>query len=201
MQFQRIVAVQRVIVTAFTLRSNVYVRKTNTKGICLIIYAFASAVFSTLTTLSFAISINVELTTTVLMCIVDAGGVFIILCYTLIAFILKKSSQQKTLRTSNVERSKILRKTIVVAFIVSLSFCISCDPVATLLITNGPEWTPAFEAVLYFVWIDSMINPIMIIIDSYLMIRKFRQARLKKQVGLDKMKRVLPPQRISSCKM
>lgn len=196
-----LVAVQRVIVTAFPLKSKVYAGKKNTKRICLITYAFASAVFATLTTLNFAISINVELTTAVLMCIVDAGGVFIILCYTLIAFILKKSSQQKTLRTSNVERSKILRKTIVVAFIVSLSFCISYDPVATLLITNGPEWTPAFEVVLYFVWIDSMINPIMIIIDSYFMIRKFRQARLKKQVGLDKMKRVLPPQRISSSKM
>ena len=84
------------------------------------------------------------------MCIVDTGGVFIILCYTLIAFILKKSSQQKTLQTSNIERCKRLRKTIVVAFIVSISFCISYDPVATLLITNGPEWTPAFEVVLYF---------------------------------------------------
>ena len=196
-----LVAVQRVTVTAFPLKSKVYVGKKNTKRICLIIYAFVSAVFATLTTLNFAISINVELTTAVLMCNVDAGGVFIILCYTLIAFILKKSSQQKTLRTSNVERSKILRKTIVVAFIVSLSFCISYDPVATLLIINGPEWTPAFEVVLYFVWIDSMINPIMIIIDSYFMIRKFRQARLKKQVGLDKMKRVLPSQRISSSKM
>ena len=196
-----LVAVQRVIVTAFPLKSKVYAGKKNTKRICLITYAFASAVFATLTTLNFAISINVELTTAVLMCNVDAGGVFIILCYTLIAFILKKSSQQKTLRTSNVERSKILRKTIVVAFIVSLSFCISYDPVATLLIINGPEWTPAFEVVLYFVWIDSMINPIMIIIDSYFMIRKFRQARLKKQVGLDKMKRVLPSQRISSSKM
>ena len=196
-----LVAVQRVIVTAFPLKSKVYAGKKNTKRICLITCAFASAVFATLTTLNFAISINVELTTAVLMCIVDAGGVFIILCYTLIAFILKKSSQQKTLRTSNVERSKILRKTIVVAFIVSLSFCISYDPVTTLLITNGPEWTPAFEVVLYFVWIDSMINPIMIIIDSYFMIRKFRQARLKKQVGLDKMKRVLPSQRISSSKM
>ena len=196
-----LVAVQRVIVTAFPLKSKVYAGKKNTKRICLITCAFASAIFATLTTLNFAISINVELTTAVLMCIVDAGGVFIILCYTLIAFIFKKSSQQKTLRTSNVERSKILRKTIVVAFIVSLSFCISYDPVATLLITNGPEWTPAFEVVLYFVWIDSMINPIMIIIDSYFMIRKFRQARLKKQVGLDKMKRVLPSQRISSSKM
>ena len=196
-----LVAVQRVIVTAFPLKSKVYAGKKNTKRICLITCAFASAIFATLTTLNFAISINVELTTAVLMCIVDAGGVFIILCYTLIAFILKKSGQQKTLRTSNVERSKILRKTIVVAFIVSLSFCISYDPVATLLITNGPEWTPAFEVVLYFVWIDSMINPIMIIIDSYFMIRKFRQARLKKQVGLDKMKRVLPSQRISSSKM
>ena len=29
------------------------------------------------------------------MCMVDAGGVLIILCYTLIAFILKKSSQHK----------------------------------------------------------------------------------------------------------
>ena len=196
-----LVAVQRVIVTAFPLKSKVYAGKKNTKRICLITYTFTSAVFATLTTLNFAISINVELTTAVLMCIVDAGGVFIILCYTLIAFIFKKSSQQKTLRTSNVERSKILRKTIVVAFIVSLSFCISYDPVATLFITNGPEWTPAFEVVLYFVWIDSMINPIMIIIDSYFMIRKFRQARLKKQVGLDKMKRVLPSQRISSSKM
>ena len=76
----------------------------------------------------------------------------------------------------------------------SLSFCISYDPIATLLIANGPKLIPTFEVVLYFVWIDSMINPIMIIIDSYLMIRKLRQAQLKKQVGLDKMKRVLPPQ-------
>ena len=63
---------------------------------------------------------------------------------------MKKSSQQKTLQTSNIERCKRLRKTIVVAFIVSISFCTSYDPVATLLITNGPEWTPAFEVVLYF---------------------------------------------------
>ena len=89
------VAVQRVIVTAFPLKSKVYVRKKNTKRICLIIYALALAVFATLTTLNFAIDINFELTTVVLMCMVDAGGVLIILCYTLIAFILKKSSQHK----------------------------------------------------------------------------------------------------------
>ena len=179
-----LVAVQRVIVTAFPLKSKLYVGKKKTKRICLIIYAFALAVFATLTILNFANSINFEYTTSALMCMLDAGGVFIILCYTLIAFILKKSNQQKILQTSNIERSKRLRKTIVIAFIVSLSFCISYFPAATLLITNGPQWTPAFEVVLYFVWIDSMINPIMIIIDSYFMIRKFHKARPKQQVGL-----------------
>ena len=148
--FTVLVAVQRVIGTAFPLKRKLYVGKKNTKRICLIIYAFSLAAFATLTILNFTNSINFELTTAFLMCIVDTGGVFIILCYTLIAFILKKSSQQKTLQTSNIERSKRLRKTNVVTFIVSLSFCISYDPVATLLITNGPEWAPAFEVVLYF---------------------------------------------------
>ena len=172
-----LVAVQRFIVTAFPLKSKLYVGKKITKRICLIMYAFALAAFTTLTILIFAHSINFELTTVVLMCMLDAGGVFMILCYTLIAFILKRSSQNKTLQTSNIERSKRLRKTIVVSFIVSLSFCVSYDPVATLLIMNGPEWTPDFQLALYFVWIDSMINPIMIIVDSYFMIERFRQVR------------------------
>ena len=178
-----IIGVQRVIVTALPLKAKLYVRKKSTWRLCLIIYAFALTVFAILTILIWTDTINFKLTMVVMMCMLDAGSIFILFCYTLITFLLKKSSRNNMLQASNIKRSRRYRKTIIVAFIVSISFCVSYDPVATLLIMGDSGLTYAFQVALYLVWIDSTINPIMIILDSYFMNKKRHQVRPKKQVG------------------
>ena len=178
-----IIAVQRVIVTALPLKAKLHVRKKSTWRVCLIIYAFALTVFAILTILIWTDTINFKLTMVVMMCMLDAGSIFITFCYALINFLLKKSSRNNMLQTSNIKRSRRYRKTIIVAFIVSMSFCVSYDPVATLLIMGDSGLTYAFQVALYLVWIDSTINPIMIILDSYFMDKKHHQVIPKKQVG------------------
>ena len=180
-----LIAVQRVIVTALPLKAKLHVRKKNTWRLCLVTYGFALTLFAILTILIWTDTINFKLTMVVMMCMLDAGSIFIIFCYTLITFFLKKSSGNNILQTSNIKRSRRYRKTIIVGFIVSISFCVSYDPVATLLIMGDSGRSDAFQKALYLVWIDSAINPIMIIVDSYFMNKKRHEVRPKKQVGSD----------------
>ena len=181
--FVVLIALQRVIAVTKPLKYATYVTRRKTFIRLIIIYSFGGTVFLVCSVLIWKTDIDYSTIHMTLSCLFIAESVFIIACYTLIICKLGYSRVNRSSISSSLN-SAVLK----IAVIVSISFLLSYTPIAFVFILDIRSQS-IFHIVLPMVWIDSFINPITIILDTYNILDLINQT----------LARVLPKNKISPC--
>lgn len=181
--FVVLIALQRVIAVTKPLKYATYVTRRKTFIRLIIIYSFGGTVFLVCSVLIWKTDIDYSTIHMTLSCLFIAESVFIIACYTLIICKLGYSRVNRSSISSSLN-SAVLK----IAVIVSISFLLSYTPIAFVFILDIRSQS-IFHIVLPMVWIDSFINPITIILDTYNVLDLINQT----------LARVLPKNKISPC--
>ena len=181
--FVVLIALQRVIAVTKPLKYATYVTRRKTFIRLIIIYSFGGTVFLVCSVLIWKTDIDYSTIHMALSCLFIAESVFIIACYTLIICKLGYSRVNRSSISSTLN-SAVLK----IAVIVSISFLLSYTPIAFVFILDIRSQS-IFHIVLPMVWIDSFINPITIILDTYNVLDLINQT----------LARVLPKNKISPC--
>ena len=156
-----LIALHRFIAVIKPLKYATYVTTRKTVVRLVIIYSFGGAVFLVYSVIIWKTDTDYSKIHMTLSCSFILEGVFIIGCYTLIICKLGYSRINRSSINSS-PNSAVLK----LAVIVSISFLLSYTPIAFVFILDVRSHR-IFHIVLLMVWIDSFINPIIIILDTY----------------------------------
>ena len=156
-----LIALHRFIAVIKPLKYATYVTTRKTVVRLVIIYSFGGAVFLVCSVIIWKTDTDYSKIHMTLSCSFILEGVFIIGCYTLIICKLGYSRINRSSINSS-PNSAVLK----LAVIVSISFLLSYTPIAFVFILDVRSHR-IFHIVLLMVWIDSFINPIIIILDIY----------------------------------
>ena len=181
--FVVLIALQRVIAVTKPIKYATYVTTKKTVVRLAIIYSIGGAVLLVCSIMIWKTDIDYSKIHMTLSYLFIAESVFIISCYTLIICKLRYSRVSRSSISSSLN-SCVLK----IAVIVSTSFLLSYAPIAFVFILDIRSHS-IFHIALLMVWIDSFINPITIILDTYNVLDLINQT----------LERVLPKNRISPC--
>lgn len=159
--FITFMTLQRLIAVTKPFKYSTYVTNNSTILGSIIIYCFVGFVFITCSVLIWETSIDSKKIDGTLSWLFIIESVFIIVCYIIIIYKIKRTRYSKSLVSS--KQNKRMFK---IAFILSVSFLLSYVPIALVLILQLRS-VKIFEIVLILVWIDSFINPITVVSDIY----------------------------------
>ena len=94
-------------------------------------------------------------------------SVLVVTCYVLIIHKIKTSTISSTASSENY--------IVKIAIIISVSFLVSYNPIGLVLVLQIKSET-AFRVVLLMVWIDSFVNPIIIILDAFSVLKSSKDS-------------------------
>lgn len=154
-------AFQRLIAVKFPLKYAQYVTKRNTFRGSLLIYFVVFTVFIICSVLIWKINLGAVIQKT-LNWIFIVESFLVVTCYVLIIYKIKTS----TISSAASSEDYIVK----IAIIISVSFLVSYNPIGLVLVLQIQSET-AFRVVLLMVWIDSFVNPIIVILDTFSMLK------------------------------
>ena len=155
---------QRAMAIMHPLKYNKYVTNSNTYTGAAVLHILAIILFITCTLLVFKSIVDGEKLLMVLNCLFVIESVLIIMCYIMILYKIKTCKSMSVIVKSS-------KRPLKMAVIVSASFLISYIPIGFVFILQQKE-SILFETALVMLWIDSFVNPLVIIFDTYSMRRQ-----------------------------
>ena len=150
----------RLIAATKPLKYVIYVTNAKTRLGAVVIYCTVIFVLIICSLLIWEVGIDVSVIDKTLSFLFIIESAFVIVCYILIICTVRFS----IFRGSPIF-SKRNKRMLKIAVIVSTSFVVSYTPVAFVLFLNIKSLT-VFQIVLLLVWIDSFINPLVVISDT-----------------------------------
>ena len=150
-------AFQRLIAVKFPLKYAQYVTKQNTLRGSLVIYLVVFTVFITCSVLIWEINLGAGIQKT-LNWILITESFLVVTCYMLIIYKIKTS----TISSTTSSEDYIVK----IAIIISVSVLVSYNPISLVLVLQIQSQT-SFRVVLLMVWIDSFVNPIIVILEAF----------------------------------
>ena len=143
----------------YPLKYNKYVTKSNTFTGAAVLHILAIILFITCTSLAFTI-IDGDKLWMVLNCLIVIESVLIIMLYIMILYKIRTSKSMPIIVKSS-------KRPLKMAVIVSASFLISYIPIGFVFNLQQQESPIFFDTALIMLWIDSFVNPLVIIFDAY----------------------------------
>ena len=178
---------QRVIATTKPLNYVIYVTNAKTRLGAVFIYCTVILALITCSFLIWEIGIDASVIDKTLSFLFIIESAFVIVCYILIICTIRFS-----IFHGSPVFSKRNKRMLKVAVIVSTSFVVSYTPIAFVLFLNVKSLT-VFHIVLLLVWLDSFINPLVVISNSNNLLNQITSTkrtvqRVLSQKGLKQIK-------------